>query len=589
MKKIILAFALISISNCQLSIVNAQEEKNTYNESVLVRGSYRPVIEETEKLLFPAVVTDTLSRVGHTFTYTLAPSRINTLYQPSGIKAARIVGEPTAKLYNNYLRLGFGNYWTPLADLYLTSTRDTAKTYGIRLNHRSSWGSLPNYGKNHFGLTDISLFGKLIVANCLQLHSRLSYQHDHNLYYGFSDNTLASVMPALNRDDINLSDIRAKYNQLIWNIGVRNMQLDANKLGYDANLRLSDLWASWGQNEFNLNLTGNVHYGFDLRDRYRGVAFLAAEWDGYSLRYSPDGKMPLGFIPTPLTGTYRGHRNIVCLNPYAEFLLDGFQLHAGLTTAWDGFTKSTVKLYFFPDVVVSKQFLDNSLALSLGVIGGLHANSLAGIRIINPYITPGAEQRATKQYDFTGCMRWTLSKKVEANVQIQYSILKDDLTFTLDPDYSLDNVFCPFYFDNKRLTLGADIAFVNDEMLTLRTAAHYYRYTSIRYNNNALSANLTSFHAPLYRPDWDFLLAADVNYNDRWLFHLETELLGKMRGDLGKNLPLRLGIGAEVEYRHTRALSFFLRLENLALQRYHYWTNYPSQKGVFLLGLTYTL
>ena len=49
------------------------------------------------------------------------------------------------------------------------------------------------------------------------------------------------------------------------------------------------------------------------------------------------------------------------------------------------------------------------------------------------------------------------------------------------------------------------------------------------------------------------------------------------------------GVNAEVEYRHNRALSFFLKMDNLAFQRYYFWANYPSQRGLFILGLTYTI
>jgi hypothetical protein len=93
----------------------------------------------------------------------------------------------------------------------------------------------------------------------------------------------------------------------------------------------------------------------------------------------------------------------------------------------------------------------------------------------------------------------------------------------------------------------------------------------------------------LYRPDWDALAAADINYDDKWLFHLEGQLLGKRLADNGRYIPMRYGINAEIEYRHNRALSFFLKMDNLGFQRYLYWANYPSQKGLFILGLTYTI
>ena len=568
---------IISAMALAFTMANAQQE-DTYNESVLVKGSFRPVIEQAEKQYFPAVITDTMERIDHTFQYTIRPSRLKALYEPARIKAARIIGEPATKLYNNYLRVGMGNYWSPLADLYWSSTRDPKKTYGVRINHRSSWGSLPDYGKNHFGLTGITLFGKYIVADKLQLSAAANYEHDHNLYYGFTDDTLQSIL-GKTRDDISLGDYRAKYNVASLNLGVRNMELDGYELGYNANLRLSDLWASWGQNEFNLNLNGDVHYGFMPLRGLMGVAYLHAEWDGYTHRFRPDGEMPLGYFPTPVTDTIRGSRNIVKLNPYVDFMYEGLLFHAGFTAGWDAFTASdSVTFRFFPDVVVSKHFLNNTLVLSLGATGGFSANNWDVIRKVNPYVGPGAEQRATRHYDFVGHARWTISKKLEANAEVSYSLLQDDLSFTLDTNYLLGNVFRTSYVNDNRLTVGASIAFVNDEMITLRAAGHYYHYT-VTGDDSVL----------LYRPDWDFILSADVNYNDKWLFHLEGQLLGQMDGDLGETLPMRYGINAEVEYRHNRALSFFLKMDNLAFQRYKLWTNYPSQRGLFILGLTYTI
>ena len=408
---------IISAMALAFTMANAQQE-DTYNESVLVKGSFRPVIEQAEKQNFPAVITDTMERIDHTFQYTISPSRLKALYEPARIKAARIIGEPATKLYNNYLRVGMGNYWSPLADLYWSSTRDPKKTYGVRINHRSSWGSLPDYGKNHFGLTGITLFGKYIVADKLQLSAAANYEHDHNLYYGFTDDTLQSIL-GKTRDDISLGDYRAKYNVASLNLGVRNMELDGYELGYNANLRLSDLWASWGQNEFNLNLNGDVHYGFMPLRGLMGVAYLHAEWDGYTHRFRPDGEMPLGYFPTPVTDTIRGSRNIVKLNPYVDFMYEGLLFHAGFTAGWDAFTASdSVTFRFFPDVVVSKHFLNNTLVLSLGATGGFSANNWDVIRKVNPYVGPGAEQRATRHYDFVGHARWTISKKLEANAEV---------------------------------------------------------------------------------------------------------------------------------------------------------------------------
>ncbi len=573
-------FAILALVLATATGLKAQQGGG-YNESVVVRGSYNPEIEPSEKLTFPAVITDTLSRIEHAFSYNITPHRLKALYEPARIKAARIVGEPATKLYNNYLRLGMGNYWSPLADLYWSSTRDREKTYGVRINHRSSWGSLPDHGPNHMNQTGVTLFGKYIVADKLQLSTDLGYEHDHNLYYGFSDSTLQAVL-GNTRDDISTADYRASYNVASWNIGLRNMQLDPNKLGYSAGLHIDDLWATYGRNQFNMTLAGDIHYGFNLLDQYRGVAYLAATWEGYSYRRLGAKGEPLGYSAAASTDTARANRNIVRLTPYADFMLGGLHFHAGLTTAWDGFSSSDVAFHFYPDVTVSKKLMNDNLVLSLGATGGLDANTLNTLRLVNPYIAPDAEQSATSHYDFTGHARWTLSRKLEANAEVSYSMADNDLIFMLDPAYSLNNVYQTFYLSDNRLTIGADIAFVNDELLTLRAGGHYYSY---KYTG----LGPFGVRAELYRPDWDAFVRASANYNDKWFFHVEAQLLGKMQADQGEVLPMRYGINAEVEYRHNRALSFFLKMDNLAFQRYYLWANYPSQRGLFVGGLTYTI
>ena len=370
-----------------------------------------------------------------------------------------------------------GNYWSPLADLYWSSTRDRLKTYGISLNHRSSWGKLaklPEYGPVQQGLTDVTLFGKYILGEALQLSSDLSYQHDHNLYYGFTDSTLQAVL-GQTRDNISLADYRASYNIATWNIGVKNMELDANKLGYAANVHLSDLWSVYGQNELNFNLSGDIHYGFNIKNLYKGIAYLHAEWDFY--RNEMPNTMPLGYNVTPMP-TLGSNGSIVKVNPYIDYLFRGLQFRTGLVVGWDGYAANSVGSAFrvFPDVTVSKKFLKDKLVLSLAAKGGMDAVSLNVLRQINPYLVPDYTPAATYHYDFIFHTRWTFSRKLEANAEVSYSLVDGDPVFHLSPAFGLNNVYEPIFLSDNRLTAGGDFTFVNDEMITLRAGGHYYHW-----------------------------------------------------------------------------------------------------------------
>ena len=281
----------------------AQADSNVYNERVVVTSRYKPVVEERTKVNVAPTITDTVATMPKNFTYDITTRRLTSLYEPSRIKAARIIGEPATKLYNNYLKLGFGNYWSPLAELYYNSLRSSDRTYGVRATHRSSWGSIgkenketpsaTHYGQAPFSLTDVTAFGKLILNNKLQLSGDLGYENDFNRYYGFSDSTLHDVM-GLTRDEIERSDYKMAYNTVALNLGVKTLNTDVRALGYEANVNLTDLFTTYSQNEFNVNVDGNIHYGFTIAQKYKAIAYLHLTYNGYANNFNPIA-LPLGY------------------------------------------------------------------------------------------------------------------------------------------------------------------------------------------------------------------------------------------------------------------------------------------------------
>lgn len=619
MKKIL----AIVLALLPLIRVFAQNDKEGYNESVIVVGDYKPVVEKSVKLNVAPSITDTMETIRPNFSYSITPQRVTSIFNPTRIGYVKIT-EPPTRLYNNYLRLGFGNYWTPLADFYYHSTRSKTTNYGVHLYHRSSWGKLegmgkykatepnatqPNfglspdyYGPNHFSNTDLSFFYKYILKNDAQISTDLSYSNDYSMFYGFSDSTLHSVMGLpvdsanavpYTHDSVDKGKYGMMYNYLRWNIGMRSLKTDVNKLGYEANLSVADLMGRYGLNELEVGGNGTVHYGFPMFAQYKGIAYLRFAWNGYLQNYAPRQQdsalvMPLGFVPA-IADTAKAVRNLLSVNPYIDFIFNGFQFHAGATFVGDAYTDAdSLKLKFYPDVLISKSFMNGDMNISLGATGGVDANTWNTIRMANPYVGPGADVRATKHTDLFGSLRFNFSKKLEFNAKVEYSFYKDALLFWLDTNYSLHNVFASYYRDYNRIAVGADIAFVNDEMLTLRMGGHYYLYSDRQKDVLPL----------LYLPDFDAGITAQVNYKDKVLVHLQGLLVGGMYSQcvptatgysLIEKLPLRTGLNLEVEYLHNRALSFFVKFDNILFQRYYYWANYPSQRFTAMLGLTYTI
>lgn len=582
---------------------------SVYNESVIVVGDYTPVLDGvTEKVnIAPAVNDNIQENLKPDFSYSITPRRITSLTATSGIKAAKVLGSPT-RLYNNYLRFGIGHDFAaiadinPLLDLYYTSTRHDNYSYGVRFHHNtdiSSFGrkddntpSPSHYGRDRETATSLDLFGKYILNKKHLFSANLGFERQYGRYYGFSDSTLFDKM-AYTRDSISFSDYAFAYNNLALNLGAKSLNTDEGKLGYDANLGLSNFWGRYDFSQFSMDLDANIHYGFPLLSKYKALAYLRTKWQGF--RHKADAPatiddLPLGYNPvTPLPDTLRSSSNLFQINPYVDFLFNGFKFHAGLSFGFNAYNNDETTHNLFPDLSVAKSFANNAMSLAIGFKGDYIANDWNTIRQMNPFVAPAPQTQATIDDNLYAHLRINFSKKLILNITADNHFYQNAIFFQLDPRYTLRNVFTPYYVDYNEADFAADFTFVNDEMITMTLGANY----NLKYN---IPTNTITLHDPNFTAHFD----VDLNYKDKWLFTLKTLFVSSMDAEYQTNpttglnqvtqtIPAHFAIGLGAEYVHSRALSFFAHIDNLTAQRYYLWANYPAQRFNLLLGLTYTI
>lgn len=602
---LVLSFSLF------VSLVPARAQQDTlYNENVIVTGTYKPEIEFMPKVLVAPTVADTLIPLRHNFEYPLRPERLTALFDPSRIKAARIIAEPKSKLYHNYLRLGMGNYWSPLLEYSFNSTADRRFIYGAQLSHHSSWGSIGDkdtpekyYGGNHYSQTGVDLFGRYNLSCRHQLYGSLHYDNDFNTFYGYSDTTLSRYennrhgLPANYeadwRDSIKNTYLGSVYNYLRFCGGFHSLPNSRSPWNYDAHLSVADLIGSQGHNELGIELGGTVSRSLDLRNiKEIQSPSIALRLNWYQYRHALDLQhLPIGYTPsaTEVTNETR-NRTLVNINPYATMKLAMMNVHLGATLSINQYTKpKDPQAYLLPDITVSRHFADESLSLTLGAQGTNTPNTWNEMRLANPWALGTDDVRSMRHYTYYLAAHYKFVKRLHLNAKVSYNLYHDFMTYELDSRFSLNNVFRPKYESFSQMVVSADLTFVNDEMISITLGGDYYK-----------GAGLDEDPLPgLYHPAFDIHLVTHVNYNDQWIIHFQALLLDKMNAayaydatamkyKITETVPLRYNFNAEVEYRHNRALSFFLRLENIACQRYQYWLNYPSQKLRCTLGATYT-
>ncbi len=611
--RIFLAVAVLSAA--QFSNVNSLWAQNdtsnsVYNQSVYVVGDYNPVLDGvTEKVnVAPAPSDSVASELQPKFNYGITPHRISSLTSATGLKAAKVIGSPT-RLYNNYLRFGLGHDFAafpdfnPLVDLYLTSMRHDNYSYGARFYHNTditTFGkenpdapSQKHFGRDRHTFNNLDLFGKYILNKAHLFSADLAFDREYGRYYGFNDSVLNSNLN-LSRDDISFSDYALAYNNLALKLAAKSLNIDDGKFGYSAGLALADLWGRYDISQLSAILDADIHYAFPILSKYKALTAVRFNWQGFKQRYDAPqsaSQLPLGYDPLqPMPDTVVAGRHLITVNPYADFLLAGFKLHAGLAFGFNSFdTPGTTTHDLFPDLAVSKAFSNNAISLSLGFKGGYISNDWNSIRLFNPYVEPAPLSQASVDNNLYAHLRINFSKKLILNISADNHFWQNAVFYRLDNDYTLRNVFKPYYVDLNDLLFSADFTFVNDEMITLTLGGRYL----LEYNtpDNVIT---------LYSPDFTAHLDADINYKDKWLFSLSTLFISSMDAEYSLNpttllnqvtqtLSPRFGLSLGAEYIHSRALSFFAKIDNINAQRYFLWANYPAQRFNLMLGLTYTI
>lgn len=588
----------------------AQSDTNVYNESVIVVGDYNPVLDGvTEKVnVAPAVNDNVAEDLQPKFNYSITPRRISSLSATTGLKAAKVIGSPT-RLYNNYMRFGIGHDFAafadfnPLVDLYYTSMRHDNMAYGARLYHQTdvtTFGkkdettpSPDYYGRNRFSDTKFDVFGKYILDKKHLFAADLAFDRSYGRYYGFSDSTLQSHL-AQTHDDISFSDYAFAYNNIALNLGARSLNTDVNKFGYNASVGMADMWGRYDFSQLSMTLDGDVHYGFPMFVKYKALAYLHLNWQGFKQNYDTPqsiADLPLGYDTTqPLPDSTDNGRHLLTINPYVDFLFKGFKFHAGLSLGFNGYDNAESTTHnLLPDLMVTKSFSNNSMSLAVGFRGDYEANDWNTLRLSNPFVGPAPYTLASVVNNLYAHLRINFSKKLILNVDVDNSFCKNRLFYRLDKRYTLGNVYETYYLDQNELKIAADFTFVNDEMITLTLGGVYNKHYNLP--DNAVT---------LFSPDFEAHLDAEVNYKDMLLFTLQTLFISRVDADYETNpvtginevtatLPARFGMGLEVEYLYNRALSFFAKFDNLTFQRYWLWTNYPAPRFNAMVGLTYTI
>ena len=178
-----------------------------------------------------------------------------------------------------------------------------------------------------------------------------------------------------------------------------------------------------------------------------------------------------------------------------------------------------------------------------------------------------------------------------------YSLINNMLFYTniVFPDSILPpgrgNYFSPVPDDVELLNLHMEVSGDVSQKISFNGVSNYYKYTMGRNDY------------PWNKPAWDVKFGLKYNLMDKIIAGMELSAEGKRRfivnGDLTHPSPIsppvvfetpaHFNLNLNVEYRYSKILSVWAKMNNISYNRYYEWAYYPSQRFLCMIGFTYSL
>lgn len=546
-----------------LSLVSFSKAQN---DNVTITGGYVPKLRPVEKIAIKPVVQDTFTKTSKP-TYTFLNPIVPYTYTPDTLSAARMKSEPIKRLKRFYVKLGFGTYLSPIAEIRMNSLRSKQFQYDLYYGYNASYSNKLFFGKNrpvvgYPGYQDHGgggNFSYLMKKHSVGLSANYSSNQRH--YYGYD-----KTQPGL--DTITKKDIRQNYQKVGLGFHFNsNFPWDSTQLITQNHIKYYYLFDKYKANE----------HGLDIRTDWRKAVsgfFVGGAIGVEYYNFKSD---------TAAKGQGGG---LVHIQPYIRAGRKLWDVTAGINMAV-GFDTAT-KFYIAPNILAHFNAYKEHVIIYADITGGAYRNTYDYLRKGNPFISSRIPIRnAYKPIDLMGGIKGKFASNFYYNIGGGYSKIFNKAFYITDTTRAIHNYFTVVYDDLGTGKVFGEIGYQKGEMLRV----------GLRVNANFL--NTGNLARAWYMPKYEATLSTMYNLRDKFIFKLDVFYLGDLwapeyRFNSTENrfiehavvLRNAIDVNVGVEYRYNKMLSFFLNGTNLAGFRYNRWLYYPTQGAGVHGGIT---
>jgi hypothetical protein len=562
----LLSFSLILVS--QFSFSQKKDEKKK-KRVVNVVKPYTPTISDAFKVKETPALEDEDNTKKELIKYSIFSFPVASTFTPSKGRAANVDKSESEKLFKNYLTLGFGNYTTLNAELFVTENISDTEYVGGMLRHLSSQGGIKGVAlDDKFYTTSLDLTYGNHLKN-LTWNADLGYQNQVYNWYGLPEN-----FPQILIDGI-------------------NPQHTFHNFYAGAKFSLNDSFFKEGSLKYNRfwDARGSSENRFYVKPSFEFDAF--------------DEKIKTNFIVDYLGGSFEkdffttnaikyGYTNFG-IHPSVVINKNDWSVNAGAAVFYSiDNENSKNKLFVYPQINASLKVVGDFMIFYTGAEGSLDQNSYRDFSNENPYISPSLAIAPTdKQYDIFAGLKGKLASTVSYNIRGSFQNEKNKALFKSN-NFTENSA-------NEDYEFGNSFGIVYDDMKTVRFFGELNADFSKKVSFG-INGTFSSYSTHFQEEAWNLpaiKLGSNLNViiTKKWYAGANVFFVGE-RKDLQVNtdvfaLPSITTISSyfdanlHVGYKHSERLTGFLKLNNIGNQGYQRWLNYPVQGFQLILGASY--
>ena len=519
--------------------LHAQKD-TTKKQSIDITSSYKPVLRNAIKINFSAtnVEPDTAKII---LAYNVPAQNLFYVYQAIPLKPLALAQDSVLDLgIRNFVKIGFGNYTTPLLHAGFSFGDGKKTLLNIYANYTSSIGKISNQNVADFNATAA---GSLFTPKS-EVYGSVGVAQQDYFYYGYNHDTLS----------FKANDILQRYKNIAISAGIKNKTNTSTGIQFNPNVAIQLFSNSKKATENTIVLETPIEKTFNQKFGLK-VNVIANITTYQTLA------LPLNVHIT---------NSVFSIAPELMYAKPMFNIHAGLTPTWDN-----GELILLPNIYGEVKVKDQVFLAQAGLIGKVQKNTLQYISAINPWIQILATQKNTQQIELFGGIKATIGKHFNFNVKASFINYKnlplfindniDGKTFTIVNEQSINNI-----------KIHADASFIKHDKFTIVASATFNIYNTLK--NNARAWGTIPFEANASLRWWAFkqlLVKSDIN-----IFAGSPTLLAN-----GTNINLAGGVdvSAGLEFNINKKFAAWLDVNNILNNKYQRWNNYQVY-GLNVLG-----